>query len=124
MTTLTLSPLRHTWLLDLDGTMVKHNGYKIDGFDTLLDGASEFIKNLPDSDMVIFITSRTLEYKEMTEKFLAEQGIRYDSIIFNIPFGERILVNDRKPSGLDMAIAVNVQRDGNVNLMTKVDDRL
>ena len=25
--------------------------------------------------------------------------------------GERIVVNDRKPSGLDMAVAVNVDRD-------------
>ena len=28
---ITLSPLGHTWLLDLDGTIVKHNGYKEGG---------------------------------------------------------------------------------------------
>lgn len=26
--TLTLSPLSHTWILDFDGTLVIHNGYK------------------------------------------------------------------------------------------------
>ena len=31
-----LSSLGHTWILDLDGTLVKHNGYKIDGADSLL----------------------------------------------------------------------------------------
>jgi len=25
--------------------------------------------------------------------------------------GERIVVNDRKPSGLDMAVAINLERD-------------
>ena len=37
--TLSLSKLPHTWILDLDGTIVKHNGYKLDGKDSLLEGA-------------------------------------------------------------------------------------
>jgi hypothetical protein len=114
--TLTLSPLAHTWLLDLDGTIVKHNGYKLDGRDTLLDVAMEFLRSIPSGDMVVFITSRTSEYREMTESFLAGQGIRYDHIIYNAPFGERILINDRKPSGLDTAVAVNIVRDGAVDI--------
>ena len=28
-----------------------------------------------------------------------------------MPMGERIVVNDRKPSGIDMAFAVNLDRD-------------
>ena len=43
--------------------------------------------------------------------FLNENKIRYDEIIFNVPMGERIIVNDRKPSGLEMAVALNVDRD-------------
>ena len=35
---LLLSTLGHTWIFDLDGTIVKHNGYLIDGKDTLLPG--------------------------------------------------------------------------------------
>ena len=31
---LELSSLAKTWILDVDGTIVKHNGHKIDGFDT------------------------------------------------------------------------------------------
>jgi hypothetical protein len=27
----TLSPLPHTWIFDMDGTIVKHNGYKDGG---------------------------------------------------------------------------------------------
>jgi ribonucleotide monophosphatase NagD (HAD superfamily) len=122
--TLTLSPLAHTWLLDLDGTIVKHNGYKLDGRDTLLDGAMEFLQSIPSGDMIVFITSRTNEYREMTESFLAELGIRYDHIIYNAPFGERILINDRKPSGLDTAIAVSTARDVAVDIGIEVDGSL
>ena len=36
---LVMSTLPKTWILDLDGTLVKHNGYKMDGEDSLLKGA-------------------------------------------------------------------------------------
>ena len=52
--TIKLSRLGHTWIFDLDGTIVKHNGYKIDGYDTLLDGAKEFLEQIPEKDMIIF----------------------------------------------------------------------
>lgn len=109
--TLTLSTLPKTWIFDLDGTLVKHNGYKIDGHDTLLPGAKEYVDEIPAEDKIIFLTSRTDEYKEMTLEFLREHGIRYDEIIFNMPMGERLVINDRKPSGIDMAVAVNLDRD-------------
>ena len=108
---LTSTTLARTWIFDLDGTLVKHNGYKIDGHDTLLQGVREYLNAIPSEDKIIILTSRTDEYKDMTLKFLEEQGIRYDEILFNMPYGERIVVNDRKPSGLDMAIAVNIDRD-------------
>lgn len=109
--TLILSTLSKTWILDLDGTLLKHNGYKIDGIDTLLDGARDYVKSIPTDDKIIILTSRTDEYREMTISFLKENDIRYDEILFNIPMGERIVVNDRKPSGIDMAIAINTDRD-------------
>ena len=109
--TLILSTLPKTWILDLDGTLLKHNGYKIDGVDTLLDGARECIESIPEEDFILILTSRTDEYKEMTLSFLKDNGIRYDEILFNIPMGERIVVNDRKPSGIDMAVAINTNRD-------------
>ncbi len=106
-----LSTLPKTWFFDLDGTIVKHNGYKTDGQDTLLPGAAEYLTGLPKEDKVILITSRTEACREMTIRFLQEQGIRYDEILFCLPVGERIIVNDRKPSGLDMAVAINIDRD-------------
>lgn len=111
MDELILSTLSKTWIFDLDGTLVRHNGYKENGMDTLLAGTKEYLAAIPPEDKIIIVTSRTEEYREMTIRFLRENGIRYDEILFNMPFGERILVNDRKPSGLDMAVAVNLNRD-------------
>ena len=122
--TLTLSSLGHTWILDLDGTIVKHNGYKIDGHDTFLEGAKEFLYSIPDGDMIIFLTSRKLEYKELTEKFLKDNGIRYDHIIYEAPYGERILMNDDKPSGLKMGTVLNIKRDCGINIKLIVDNSI
>lgn len=108
---LVLSTLRHTWILDLDGTIVKHNGYKIDGEDSFLPGAKKFLDDIPKEDMIVIITSRKQEYKEQTIGFLNQNGVRFDYIIFNAAYGERILINDMKESGLKMAYAVNLKRD-------------
>lgn len=106
-----LSTLPKTWIFDLDGTLLKHNGYKIDGEDTLLEGAKEYLDGLPQDDKVVILTSRPEDYREETLAFLRSHGIRFDQILFGMPMGERILVNDRKPSGLDMAVAWNLDRD-------------
>ena len=109
--TLILSTLPKTWIFDLDGTLVKHNGYKLDGKDTLLEGAKEYIRSIPAEDKIVIFTSRTDVHKAETLRFLEQNGIRYDEILFNMPMGERIVVNDRKPSGIEMAIAINCDRD-------------
>ena len=75
---LVLSPLGKTWLFDIDGTIVKHNGYKIDGHDTFLEGAREFLLSIPDTDRIIFLTSREERYIPDTERFLRDAGIRWD----------------------------------------------
>jgi hypothetical protein len=121
---LVLSTLGHTWLLDLDGTIVKHNGYKTDGYDTFLDGAEEFLNRIPESDTVVFLTSRTEEYRSITEQFLKEHGVRYHHIIFGLPYGERILVNDNKSSGLCTARCLNLERDSAPQCKLKFDSSL
>lgn len=108
---LILSTLSKTWIFDLDGTIVQHNGYKTGGKDILLEGAKEYLDGLPPEDKVVIMTSRTEEYRKQTIDFLEENAIRYDEILFEMPMGERIVVNDRKPSGLDTAVAVNLERN-------------
>lgn len=121
---LLLSELGHTWILDLDGTLVKHNGYLIDGRDSFLPGAQEFLSTIPKQDMIIFITSRKKQYEKATREFLQNQNIRYDYIIFDAPYGERIIINDKKLSGLKTAVAVNQTRDAAWDLQLSLDSSL
>ena len=107
---LVLSTLPHTWIFDVDGTLCVHNGYKSGG-DIILDGVKELFSQIPEDDMIILLTSRKTEEKENLIKFLNKNGLRYNHIIFDAPMGERILVNDDKPSGLKCAYAINKERD-------------
>lgn len=119
-----LSNLGHTWILDLDGTILLHNGYLEDNGDCFLEGAKEFLLSIPSKDMIVFLTSRKEEYREITERFLKKNGVRYDYIIFDAPYGERILVNDDKPSGLKMSLSVNVTRNQQFDLTILEDPNL
>lgn len=119
-----VSTLAKTWIFDIDGTIVKHNGYKIDNRDTLLEGAKEFFDNIKEEDMIILITARKLEEKDKTEKFLRDNNIRYNYIIFDAPKGERIVVNDEKPNGLKTAIAISTQRDCFLDVKFKENSEL
>lgn len=118
-----LSPLPKTWLLDVDGTIVTHNGHLHDN-EMLLPGVKEFFKNIRDDDKVILLTSRSIEYKIELEDFLIENNIRFDEIIYNLPFGERILINDKKSSGLKMAYCVNKKRDSKLEFEYEIDENL
>lgn len=124
MDKLTLSTLPKTWIFDLDGTLVIHNGYKA-GEDQLLPGVKEFLDRIPGQDFVLILTGREKEAKDRTLRFIEENGIRCDQILFEIPLGERILFNDRKPSGLGMSHAVNLDRDkGLKDILVDIDDSL
>lgn len=113
-----LSPLSHTWILDFDGTLVEHNGYKT-GEDKWLPGSLEFLKSIPKEDYVLILTSRFEDFAPAkTRAFLEKAGVRYDQILFNMPQGERILINDNKPSGLCCAYAVTPSRNEGLKQIT------
>ncbi len=119
-----MSALNKTWIFDIDGTIVKHNGYLTDGYDTLLDGVKDFFEQLPSEDVVILLTARKKEYHEDLKKFLSVNNIRYDYLLSEIPTGERILVNDVKPSGLKTAYAINTLRDSRLKIEYKTNSNL
>lgn len=121
---LTLSSLRKTWILDFDGTLVEHNGYKT-GEDRWLPGAKEFLLGIPDTDYILILTAREKEAAEKTVAFLNRHNIRYNDIKFEMPMGERILLNDSKPSGLRMSHAVECKRnEGLEGLEIIIDEKL
>lgn len=121
---LKISTLNHTWILDFDGTLVEHNGYKT-GTDKFLPGAKEFLQSIPKEDLILIMTAREKEAREKTVRFLAENNIRYNEILFEMPMGERILINDDKPSGLRCAYAITPKRNqGLQNLEIVIDKNL
>ena len=82
-----LSPMPKTWILDLDGTIVVHDGPYILGHDKFLPGAKEFLDGISEDDMIIFLTARGEWEKEHTLRFLKENHVRYDHIIFGAGAG-------------------------------------
>lgn len=124
MEKITLSTLPKTWIFDFDGTLVIHNGYKT-GEDQLLPGVKEFLNQIPKEDFVLVLTGREKEAKEQTMKFIKENELRCDQILFEVPLGERLLFNDKKPSGLKMSYAVNLNRnEGLLSTYVEIDNNL
>lgn len=121
---LTLSPLPKTWVFDVDGTIVKHNGHLTQEGDQLLPGVKELFESIPASDVIVLLTARKAEHQNSLKDFLTRNNIRFDYLLSNMPQGERILINDRKPSGLQTAYAVNKDRDQALDLSFEIDDSL
>lgn len=121
---LTLSPLPKTWIFDVDGTLVIHNGHLQAGGDKLLPGVAELFGKIPETDKIILLTARKDEYRERLVEFLKLQGLRFDVLLTGIPQGERILINDKKPSGLLTAYAVNKGRDTPLDIDLRIDPDL
>jgi len=72
--------------------------------------------NLLKSEMDFSVEGENIRFgltsiKGIAEKCFLENGIEYDKIIYDMPNGERILVNDIKPSGLKTAYSYNLTRD-------------
>lgn len=123
MEDLKLSSLPKTWIFDLDGTILVHNGYK-NGGDRILPGVKEFFDKIPETDHILILTARKEEVLESTIEFLKDNGIRYNNILADVPFGERVLLNDMKDSGLKTAYAVNLKRDEGLNFSVYIDEDL
>lgn len=121
---LTLSPLPKTWIFDVDGTIVRHNGHLTREGDQLLPGVKELFESIPATDVIVLMTARKAEYQDSLKRFLVKNNIRFDYLLTDMPQGERILVNDRKPSGLAMAFAVNKDRDQPLDLLMEIDNSL
>lgn len=112
MDRLELSTLGKTWLIDLDGSVFEHNSH-LSGKDKLLPGVKQFWDETlnRDEDTIILLTARDERFREQTIASLRYFELEFSKIIFGLPTGERICINDRKPSGLTTSYAINVERN-------------
>lgn len=119
-----LSTLPKTWIFDLDGTLITHNGFKQEK-EEILCGVKEFFKeNVKEEDYVIITTGRPTEHAEAAIKLLAENGIKVNNVISNLPLGERLLFNDIKPNtGLKTAFSFNLERNGGLKDIKFIYDK-
>ena len=99
-----------TWFIDLDGVLAMHNQYK-SGNDELIEGSREALSQISKKDIVIITTARPYKYKKDTIAILKKNDIRFDSILFGLNSGLRVLINDKKPTGQITARAINLKRN-------------
>lgn len=106
-----------TIFTDLDGTLVKHCGdvillsnpdYKLE----VLPGTLEKIREWDaKSYWIVIATGRKESLRYSTECQLRTAGIVYNQLIMGFGGGDRILINDKKPTGEDAAFSINISRD-------------
>ena len=64
-------------------------------------------------DRIVILTARPEGYRGTTEHQLRKANLMWDVLLMGMPTGQRVLINDRKveESDIEMAIAVNLERD-------------
>jgi len=104
---------------DIDGTIILHEANpRYDKNPILLDGTVEKMNEWKRSGMeIILTTSRSELNRERIVNMLEAHNIPYDKLICDLPSGQRIIINDMKPSlpFTPQAMAINVIRNDGIN---------
>ena len=97
-----------TLFVDFDGTTFEH------ATENILPGTKEKFDEWNEKGYTIIITTaRPSSAKEETLRALDVNGLQYHAIIFDLPNGDRVVLNDIK-EGRERAFAYNVARNGGV----------
>ena len=104
-----------TIICDIDGTLIKHHGSltkQMQCDPEILPGTIEKISEWDSKGYhIILITGRKESMRKITEQQLSSLGIVYDKLVMGVTSGERILINDNKPTGEKTAFAICVERN-------------
>jgi hypothetical protein len=106
-----------TLFVDLDGTLVENSGQyskkrwgETQGIKANIDAVNHL--HSTGKTKIIITTSRTEIFRDATIAQLKALGIKYHLIIFDLPHGKRIVINDYSPSNpFKSCDAINVKRD-------------
>ena len=113
-----LSDIPKTIFCDIDGTLVLHDGSFHPSLTSRMTPISGTVDKLREwcykGYTIILTTGRKECLRLQTIGQLRDAGIPYDQLIMNVGRGVRVLINDRKPSGEDTAIAINLDRDSGI----------
>ena len=75
---LKISPMQKTWILDLDGTLLVHDGPYIMGKDEFLPGARQFLDSIPKG-----LCKTILLFPQVAFGFLLDTSWMYKPILFH-----------------------------------------
>ena len=109
-----ISERSRTFFLDIDGCVFRQHWPNIGASGHLLPYVHEKINSwYTNGDVIIFTTSRPESYRQTTEDQLRAAGILWHRLIMDLPTGQRVLINDKKPQDdfTPMAVAINLIRD-------------
>jgi len=72
------------------------------------------LKQQEKGSKIVFVTSRPIEYKHITETALTECGFKDFVVLYDLPHSPRVIINDNSITNpYPTAIALNVPRDDN-----------
>ena len=106
-----------TIFIDLDGVLVLNSGQFTQPYWGTTEGIADNIdvlNRLHDTGRVhvVITTARKESHREATLQQLEKCGVKYDSIIFGLPHGKRIVVNDYAPSNpFKSCDSINIRRN-------------
>ena len=107
--------LRKTILIDIDGTIFKHNQnlskMATDKQELIEATVEKFLEWRAKQYYIVITTARVEGLRRVTEKQLTDAGLFYDQMIMGLPNGCRVLINDDKPDGTITAVAHCIKRD-------------
>ena len=109
-----------TILCDIDGTLVKHTDptltanpdYELELLPGTLEKLIEWDRK---GYRIILVTGRRESSRTATEKQLSRLGIFYDQLVMGLGGGKRIIINDRKPNGVDACDSVSIDRNSGIS---------
>jgi uncharacterized HAD superfamily protein len=112
--------MKKTLFIDIDGTLVRHKGNLSNVYleePELLPGVIDKLNKWnADGHKIILTTGRPESMRKITNEQLEKFGIFYDQLIMGLTRGERIVINDKKPS-LDITTASAIQVNRNEGLI-------
>jgi uncharacterized HAD superfamily protein len=118
-----IKTLRRTWLIDIDGVIFPHNGHlniEYPHYEKALPGVKRFFRLIDKHDKLILLSSRPGRYEKITKWSLSKNNLRYDIILFHLPTGARVLVNDRKLDVPETAFSINLKRNARLEIPIKI----
>jgi hypothetical protein len=121
--------MANTYIIDIDGTLVKHQGGMTRNIESMGDVVrqefiNQFFEKLYLNDAkIILLTGRKENLRNETVNQLKKLNIQYDELIMGCPRGPRHIINDRKPNdGNPTAISLNVNRNSDCWCLLELDD--